>query len=114
MTALQSTSANVGLRYVALHTRESAASADRATRQRSIDERHTLHETGFDFKGGVVTQRNLTEAQARAIIAPWYSLFNIADRGDVAAVHEQVVAPDYESVRAIFPGNVGAGILRSR
>lgn len=49
-------------------------------------------------------QRNLTEAQARAIIAPWYSLFNIADRGDVAAVHEQVVAPDYESCSGHLPG----------
>jgi hypothetical protein len=32
-----------------------------------------------------------TEAQARAIIAPWYSLFNIATRGDVRAIQEQVL-----------------------
>ena len=26
---------------------------------------------------------SLTEDQARAVIAPWYSLFNVASRGDV-------------------------------
>jgi hypothetical protein len=26
---------------------------------------------------------SLTEEQARAVIAPWYSLFNVATRGDV-------------------------------
>ena len=30
--------------------------------------------------------QSLTEAQARTIIAPWYSLFNVATRGDVKAV----------------------------
>jgi hypothetical protein len=35
----------------------------------------------------------LTEGQARAIIAPWYSLFNVATRGDVRAIQEQVSAP---------------------
>ena len=39
----------------------------------------------------------LTEAQARAIIAPWYSLFNVASRGDVKTIQEQVLTPDYES-----------------
>ena len=31
---------------------------------------------------------NLTEAQARAAITPWYSLFNVASRGDVKAIQE--------------------------
>ena len=46
----------------------------------------------------------LSEAKAREIIAPWYSLFNIATRGDVAAIHEQVIAPDYESCSGYLPG----------
>jgi predicted ester cyclase len=47
---------------------------------------------------------SLTEAQARAIIAPWYSLFNVADRGDVRAIQEQVLAPDYESCSGYLSG----------
>ena len=40
--------------------------------------------------------QTFTDAQARAIIAPWYGLFNVATRGDVKAVHEQVLTADYE------------------
>lgn len=39
----------------------------------------------------------LTEAQAREIIAPWYSMFNQPVQGDVKALHEQAVTPDYQS-----------------
>lgn len=39
----------------------------------------------------------LTEAQARAAIAPWYAMFNQPFQGDVAAQHDQVVAPDYRT-----------------
>jgi predicted ester cyclase len=46
----------------------------------------------------------LTDAQARTIISPWYSLFNIATRGDVRAVHDEVVAPDYRSHTGDGPG----------
>jgi ketosteroid isomerase-like protein len=45
-----------------------------------------------------------TEAQARAIVAPWYSLFNIATRGDVKAIQEQVLTADYESCSGYQPG----------
>jgi ketosteroid isomerase-like protein len=48
--------------------------------------------------------QSLTEAQARVIIAPWYSLFNVASRGDVKTIHEQVVAADYESCSGYLPG----------
>jgi hypothetical protein len=48
--------------------------------------------------------QNLTEAQARAIIAPWYSLFNVATRGDVTSIQEQVLTPDYESCAGYLPG----------
>jgi predicted ester cyclase len=41
--------------------------------------------------------QNLTETAARAAIAPWYSQFNIATRGDVKTIQEQVTTPDYES-----------------
>src|ERR1700687_4253094 len=47
---------------------------------------------------------SLTEEQARAAIAPWYSLFNVASRGDVRAVHEQVLAADYQSCAGYLPG----------
>jgi steroid delta-isomerase-like uncharacterized protein len=46
----------------------------------------------------------LTEAQARAAIAPWYSLFNIATRGDVKAIQEQILTEDYESCAGYLPG----------
>ena len=48
--------------------------------------------------------QSLTEAQARAIIAPWYSLFNIATRGDVKAIQERVLTADYESCSGYLPG----------
>jgi ketosteroid isomerase-like protein len=48
--------------------------------------------------------QNLTEAQARAIIAPWYSLFNVATRGDVKSIQEQVLTIDYESCSGYLPG----------
>ena len=46
----------------------------------------------------------LTEAKAREIIAPWYSLFNVATRGDVKAIQEQVLTADYESCAGYLPG----------
>ena len=48
--------------------------------------------------------QSLSGAQARAIIAPWYSLFNIATRGDVKAIQEQVLTADYESCSGYLPG----------
>src|SRR5258707_11869834 len=47
---------------------------------------------------------SLTEEQARATIAPWYSLFNVATRGDVRAIQEQVLTTDYESCAGYLPG----------
>ncbi|MGA2129879.1 MAG: ester cyclase [Xanthobacteraceae bacterium] len=46
----------------------------------------------------------LTDAQARDIIAPWYSLFNVASRGDVKAIEEQVLTADYQSCSGYLPG----------
>ncbi|MGB9366228.1 MAG: ester cyclase [Xanthobacteraceae bacterium] len=47
--------------------------------------------------------QSLTEAKAREIIAPWYSLFNVPTRGDVKTIHEQVLAADYESCAGYLP-----------
>jgi len=46
----------------------------------------------------------LTEQQARAVIAPWYALFNVATRGDVKAIQEAVLTEDYESCAGYLPG----------
>src|ERR1700755_3716133 len=46
----------------------------------------------------------LIEDQARAAIAPWYSLFNVATRGDVKAIQEQILTEDYESCAGYLPG----------
>jgi ketosteroid isomerase-like protein len=48
--------------------------------------------------------QNITEPQAHAIIAPWYSLFNVASRGNVKTIQEQVLTPDYESCAGYLPG----------
>jgi predicted ester cyclase len=48
--------------------------------------------------------QGLSEAQARAVVAPWYSLFNVASRGDVKTIQEQVLTADYESCSGYLPG----------
>ena len=48
--------------------------------------------------------QSLSESDARAIIAPWYSLFNVATRGDVKTIEEQALTPDYESCAGYLPG----------
>jgi hypothetical protein len=48
--------------------------------------------------------QDLTEAQARSIITPWYSLFNVASRGDVKSTEEQVLTADYDSCSGYLPG----------
>ena len=50
--------------------------------------------------------QGLTEAQARTLIAPWYGLFNEPVAGDaVKSVHEQLLAPDYQSCWGVLPGD---------
>jgi len=54
--------------------------------------------------------QDLTEAQARAVIAPWYALFNQPVQGDVVkTVHEQLLAPDYQSCWGVLAESVGDG-----
>jgi ketosteroid isomerase-like protein len=47
---------------------------------------------------------DLTEQQARELIAPWYGLFNVAGRGDVRAIQEAFLTEDYESCAGYLPG----------
>src|SRR5438128_11114336 len=47
--------------------------------------------------------QGLTDAQARATMAPWYGLFNVASRGDVKTIQEQVLTADYESCSGYLP-----------
>jgi len=59
----------------------------------------------FSLTGvSTASAQGLTEAQARAVIAPWYSLFNVASRGDVKAIEQQVTTSDYESCSGYLPG----------
>lgn len=39
----------------------------------------------------------LTVKQATDLVTPWYSLFNVAEKQDVKAVHEQVYTEDFQS-----------------
>src|SRR3989442_13477462 len=48
--------------------------------------------------------QTLTEAQARAVITPWYVLFNQPVQGDMRALQEQVLTADYESCWGYLPG----------
>ena len=45
----------------------------------------------------------LTDAQARTLIAPWYSLFNLPVQGDVKTIQESVLTPDYQSCSGVLP-----------
>lgn len=57
----------------------------------------------FGAASGSASAQPLTEAQARTTIGPWYSQFNVATRGDVKAIHEAVVSPDYVSCSGYLP-----------
>src|SRR5438046_8132691 len=48
--------------------------------------------------------QSLTEARARAVISPWYSLFNQPVQGDMKTLQEQVLTADYESCWGYLPG----------
>jgi len=48
--------------------------------------------------------QGLTEAEARAAIAPWYRLFNQPVEGDMAALQQRLLTEDYESCWGYLPG----------
>src|SRR6266704_634986 len=56
------------------------------------------------MSSSAASAQGLTEAQASAVISPWYSLFNVATRGDVKPIQEQVLTADYESCAGYLPG----------
>src|SRR6266581_7026920 len=56
------------------------------------------------MSSSAASAQSLTEAQASAVISPWYSLFNVATRGDVKTIQEQVLTADYESCSGYLPG----------
>jgi len=47
---------------------------------------------------------SLTEDRAHAVIAPWYSLFNVEGRGDVRAIQERILTENYQSCAGYLPG----------
>ena len=51
-----------------------------------------------------VSAQTLTEEQARAVIAPWYVVFNQPVQGDMKTLQEQVLTEDYESCWGYLPG----------
>jgi hypothetical protein len=58
--------------------------------------------------------QTLTEAQARAAIAPWYQLFNQPVQGDMKTLQEQTLTADYESCWGYLPGDCWGLRHRSR
>ncbi len=46
----------------------------------------------------------LTHAHARAIVTPWYALFNQPVRGDLKTLHDRIVSADYRSYTGDGPG----------
>ena len=48
--------------------------------------------------------QTLTEAQARAAMAPWYQLFNQPVQGDMKTLQEQILTADYDSCGGYLPG----------
>src|SRR5438876_932659 len=52
----------------------------------------------------IASAQTLTEAQARAVITPWYVLFNQPVQSDMRTLQEQVLTADYESCWGYVPG----------
>ena len=48
--------------------------------------------------------QGLTQAEARAVIAPWYRLFNLPVEGDMATLQQEILTADYESCWGYLPG----------
>ena len=51
-----------------------------------------------------MTKLALTEAEARAVVAQWYRLFNQPVQGDMKTLQEQILTADYESCWGYLPG----------
>jgi len=53
--------------------------------------------------GGTSGAVAMTEEEARAIIAPWYRLFNLPVHGDMRKLQEEVLTTDYQSCAGYLP-----------
>ena len=53
--------------------------------------------------GGMSGAAAMTDEQARAIIAPWYRLFNLPVQGDMRKLQEEVLTSDYQSCAGYLP-----------
>ena len=51
----------------------------------------------------IASAQTVTEAQARAVITSWHVLFNQPVQGDMRALQEQALTPDYESCWGYLP-----------
>ena len=82
-----------GLRLVVGHRIVSASEVLEGFTSKS---KHFLAAVGALVLAGAspAPAQSLTEPQAPAIIAPWYSLFNVASRGNVKTIQEQALTPD--------------------
>ncbi len=58
---------------------------------------------GFLGASVAAQAQSLDDLKAREIIGPFYSLLNVATRGDVVATENSVLAPDYESCSGYLP-----------
>ena len=106
---LETVATLVSLRRLAIHALaawESISRSGRGIKAEDAMSKHVLLAFAALLLAGASTAsaQNLTESQARAIIAPWYSLFNVATRGDVKSIQEQVLTTDYESCAGYLPG----------
>ena len=57
----------------------------------------------FAAAGAGAAPKSLTEAQVKAVLDPWYSQFTVANRGDVRAIEEKVVSPEFETCNGSLP-----------
>jgi hypothetical protein len=52
---------------------------------------------------GPMSAAAMTPEEARAIIEPWYRLFNLPVQGDMRKLQEEVLAADYQSCSGYLP-----------
>lgn len=60
---------------------------------------------GLALSIGGASAGELTVKQATDLVMPWYGLFNVAEKHDVRAVHEQVYTEDFKSCSGYLPSD---------
>ena len=69
--------------------------------------RKILFAAAVVMTASAASAQGLTEAGARALIVPWYSLFNVATRGDVETTRSKCLLPNINPVPATCQANAG-------